>query len=107
MDLHITEKADSNNPMINSDRHIIGDIKTGEDSYKQEQMARNQANVVTNTQPIGMKGKKLLYPEVNVPNVQHVQFKPVPPGKTMPRFEFGKNPQVGDYNVPGITEKRF
>ncbi|MDE7200650.1 MAG: hypothetical protein K2O91_01795, partial [Lachnospiraceae bacterium] len=107
VDLHITEKADSNNPMINSDRHIIGDIKTGEDSYKQEQMARNQANVVTNTQPIGKKGNKLLYPEVNVPNVQHVQFKPVPPGKTMPRFEFSKNPQVGDYNVPGITEKRF
>lgn len=47
-----------------------------------------------------------------MPNVQHVQFKPepskpVPPGKLTPRFEFGSNPQVGKYNVPGITEKRF
>ena len=93
--------------MVNAKRHIIGNIKTGDDSYKQEQMARNQVNVATGAQSTGRKGNRLLYTEVNVPDVQHVQFKPVPTGINMPRFEFGKNPQAGEYNVPVITEKIF
>jgi len=107
IDLHITERRNSNNPMIDADRHIIGDIKTGDDSYEQEQMAKNQANGVTGANPIGRRRNELLYPQVNLPNVQHVQFKPASIGSYTPRFEFGKNPQVGSYNVPGITEKIF
>ena len=108
IDLLIIENGTGNNP---NPRYIIGDIKTGGDCLGAKQMAKSQTNAATGAQPVSGSGKNAKYPQQNVANVQHVQFKPqpfLPQGMAHigPRFEFG-NPQSRRVRTPGTTERCF